>query len=119
MSTVTIVSRLESCGGEPEGIRESISPMLRSLPLDRSEPADCRELPFNTTGAEPLPTKSPLLRLFSFASNLAISSIWRPMEGNLLLEETGRSRIRKAASSRSSLVVSECLLSFGINLLVV
>ena len=85
-----------------------MSPRLTSLCDD---PADMRELPFITTGAEPLATRSPLLRLFSLDPSLS-SLLTRLTHGSLLLA-SGRSRILSAASSRSMAVVRECRFSNG------
>lgn len=102
VSTVTIVSRFDSWPGLLGGMRDSMSPRLTSLCDD---PVDMRELPLMTTGAEPLATRSPLLRLLSLASSLS-SLLTRLTHGNLLFG-SGRSRILSAASSRSMAVVSE------------
>lgn len=85
-----------------------MSPRLTSLCDD---PVDMREFPLITTGAEPLATRSPLLKLLSLGSSLS-SLLTRLTHGNLLFE-SGRSRILNAASSRSRAVVSEWRFSMG------
>lgn len=87
-------------------MRESMSPRLTSL-RDRSELADKREFPLGTIGADPLATRSPLLRfssLDSFCSSLFV--VFR----------SGCSRILRAALSTSMIVVRDLQFSFSMDL---